>query len=879
MGTFDRDAPDAEAPFDLLERTPFLAVLDECLADAVGGRGRLVLVSGDAGIGKTSLIKRFVEARSGGARVLWGACDGLDTPRPLGPFVDVASEAGGSLQAAVEQGEKPAAIFAALVDDLRTNAPTIAVLEDLHWADEASLDILRLIGRRVESAPALVVATYRNDELEPVHPLRVVIGELGTAAGVRRLELPALSLDAVQELSALHPVDAADLHRKTAGNPFFVTEVLAAGDTDIPRTVRDVVLGRAGRLTPPARRVLEAVAVVPNKCEIWLLEALAGEEIGHLDECLGSGMLHHEGPLIAFRHELARLAIEDSMNPHRRVALHREALRTLKDSPGANPDLARLAHHGEAAGDPDAVLEFAPLAASRAASLGAHREAAALYAIALRFADGVAVETLADILEHRSYACYLTGQFSEAIEAQQRALRSHRVAGDHLREGDSIRVLSRLLRYVGRTKEAAETGQEAVEVLERLPPGHQLAMAYCNVSHLHMTSDDWEGTLLWGRRALELAQRLGDVEATVYALTNLGSMELITATPGAVEKLERAMDQAQTAGLEEHAGRIFVDLVLYAPRDRSYPVADRYLEAGLEYCTQHGLDLWRLYLVAYRARRQLDQGRWSDAVDSAALVLRDTRTSPLPRIAALSVWGLVRARRGEADSWPLLDEAWALAEPTAELQRIEPAAVARAEAAWLEGRHDAVVRATEVAMDIATQRHARWVISALSYWRWRAGVQEDAPPTAAGPFALQVAGDWAAASEAWTRLDCPYEAAQALAEGDDPDALRRALIAFEGLGARPAAAATAKRLRALGVKGLTRGPRAVTRANPAHLTARELQILGLLAEGMSNAEIARRLFVSERTVHHHVSSILGKLQVRSRGEAAQRAREFVGTTK
>ena len=566
------------------------------------------------------------------------------------------------------------------------------------------------------------------------------------------------------------------------------------------------------------------------------------------------------------------------MNPHRRVALHREALRTLKDSPDASPDLARLAHHGEAAGDRDAVLEFAPLAASRAASLGAHREAAALYAIALRFADGVPVETFADLLEHRSYACYLTGQFSEAIEAQQRALRSHRAAGDKRKEGDSIRVLSRLLRYVGRTTEAAAAGQEAVEVLERLPPGHELAMAYCNVSHLHMTLDDSEGAQLWGSRALHLAQRLGDVEATVYAHTNMGAMELIAGTPGAVEKLEATMQTAQAAGLEEHAGRIFVDLVWYAPRDRSYQVADRYLEAGLEYCTERGLDLWRLYLVAYRARRQVDQGRWSDAIDSAVLVLRDTRTSPLPRIVALSVLGLVRARRGEADSWPLLDEAWALAEPTAELQRIEPAAAARAEAAWLEGRHSAVIDATELAMDIAAERHAWWVISALSYWRWRAGVQEDLPPTAAGPFALQVAGDWAAAAETWTRLDCPYEAAQALTEGDDPDALRRALIAFEGLGARPAAAATAKRLRGLGVRGLTRGPRAVTRANPAHLTARELEILGLLAEGMSNAEIARRLFVSERTVHHLVSSILSKLQVRSRGEAAQRAREFVVKT-
>jgi len=350
---------------------------------------------------------------------------------------------------------------------------------------------------------------------------------------------------------------------------------------------------------------------------------------------------------------------------------------------------------------------------------------------------------LGDLFDRRSYACYLTGQFEEAIEAQKRALECHRTLGEPRKEGDSLRSLSRLLRYVGRNEEAAEVGREAVAVLERLPPGRELAMAYSNLSHLYMSVEDADGTVAWGERALELAERLDDVESLVYALINIGTVELLAGGPEGIEKLERSLELARQAGLEEHAGRAFVALVWWAPRGRSYAVADRYLESGLEYCDERGLDLWRLYLLAYRARTELDRGRWDDAVDSAALVIRNPRSSPVPRILALAVLGLVRARRGDPARWPPLDEAWALAEPTAELQRIEPAAAARAEAAWLEGRPDAVAEATDAALDLAVRRHASWVIGELAYWRRRAGIREEIPPEAAEPYAVQIAGDWA----------------------------------------------------------------------------------------------------------------------------------------
>ena len=373
---------------ELLERSRQFAALGESLAAVLGSsRGRLVLVGGEAGVGKTALVSRFCEEHGGSARILWSACDALFTPRPLGPLLDVAEVTGGELEELVESGARPHEVAAALMGELRTRAPTILVIEDLHWADEATLDVLKLLARRIEGVHALVLASYRDEELDRAHPLRLVLGEFASSQAVERLKLEPLSPAAVATLAEPHGVDADELYRKTEGNPFFVTEVLAAGEGEIPDTVRDAVLAHAARLSPAARTLLEAAAVVPPPVELWLLETLAADVFDQLDECLTSGMLTAAPASVAFRHELARLAVEESLAPNRRVALHQKALAALADPPTGAPELARLAHHAEAAGDREAVLEFAPAAAAQAASLGAHLEAAAQYARALRFAD------------------------------------------------------------------------------------------------------------------------------------------------------------------------------------------------------------------------------------------------------------------------------------------------------------------------------------------------------------------------------------------------------------------------------------------------------------------------------------------------------------
>jgi ATP/maltotriose-dependent transcriptional regulator MalT len=855
---------------ELLERSDQLLALDAALEAVIAGSaGRLILIGGEAGVGKTALLEEFCERSRDSAQVLWGACEALLTPGPLGPLFDIAEVTRGELEELVSSEARPHEVVAALVRELAGGRATVLVLEDLHWADEATLDVVRLLGRKVEMVSTLVLASYRDDELDRDHPLTVVLGELATPRTVARLVIQPLSAKAVTELAEPHGVDPEKLYRQTNGNPFFVTEVLASGTGQIPATVRDAVLARVARLSADAKCLLEAIAIATPHAEVWLLEALAPAELDRLEECLASGMVVAGPDGVAFRHELSRLAVEGALPPDRRVGLHRAALAAVTGRGGV--DLARLAHHAEAAGDAAAAVRFAPEAAKRASALSAHREAAAQYARALRFAEELSAAEQADLLEARAYECYLTGELEEAIDAQERALEHRRALGEPVAEADALRSLSRLYRFLGRTGDAAEIGAEAIARLEELGPSRELAMAYVNLGHLYAVAEDSEQAIAWSEKALELGERLDDDEVRVYALTNLGAEEMFTDDPAAPAKLEHALQLALEADLEEDAGRGYLNLVWWPILRRRYDLVDRYLEPGLEYCTEHGMDLWRLFFIPCHARRELDRGRWTAAAESAASVLRDHRAWPVPRVFSLTVLALVRARRGDPDVWPLLDEARALADPTGELQRIGPVAMARAEAAWLEGHPDVVANDTEAALELAIERRAAWTIGELACWRRRAGVEEEFAGPVAEPYAAELDGDWGRAAELWSQIGCPYEAALALAGADDADSLRGALDELQALGAQPAAAIVSRRLRELGVKSVPRGPRATTRENPAGLTAREVEVLELVAEGLRNADIAERLFLSEKTVGHHVSAILRKLGVRTRGEASAEA--------
>jgi DNA-binding CsgD family transcriptional regulator/tetratricopeptide (TPR) repeat protein len=853
----------------LLERDALLSQLRAQWCEACAGPGRLVFVEGEAGIGKTSLLHGFSRSRYGETRVLWGACEALLTPRPLGALDDIAQQAGGVLAQRLSEGADRHHLFVALLDTLAERS-TLVVLEDLHWADDATLDLVRYVGRRIARTRSLLLASYRSDEVVPAHPLRAVLGDLATT-GVLRLAPPPLSLAAVRTLCAGHAIDAAALHRETGGNPFFVTEVLATGVRGVPATVQDAVLARAGRLSPSARAVLDAAAIAGPRTEAWLLRDMTAAESTAIDECLATGVLCADSAHYTFRHELARQAVLQAMTSTRAMSLHRFALQSLTANEFSRDAAARLALHAVGAGDGEAVRRWAPRAAREAAARGAHRQAVEHWARALTHTTDSADR--AALLDEYAVEAHMSAGVEQAIPLRREAARTWQQQGRPDRAAVSLAELSMLFVLGGRRADA----DAALEEARRLPlePGSAAALEVQNSAAWLCAHDgDIDAAVALATPVLETAERCLDVPAMLGSLTTIGAALLSSGrVDDGVRHLERALALAVEARDDRRVGQTYANLGAACVKMLRLPQAADYLRKGIEFCAERDLDAPRLHQVASWSALCIFLGRWDAAEAAAREVIDSGKATVIARVAALTALGRLRARRGDPGVWEALNEARSLAAGTGD-SVVSLVARARAEAAWLEGRSDLAAQEAASVMPQALARPHLVALAELLLWR-RLGGAEDVIADAGEqhPVALEAAGRWQEAAQAWRALSCPFETARALSQGD-PAARREALAICESLGARPLAERLRQHLRAAGVRGLPRGPRASTQKHPAGLTSKEVAVLCLLASGLRNKEIAQRLHRSPRTVDHHLQAIFDKLGVTTRAEAVSAAYRF-----
>ncbi|WP_455381288.1 ATP-binding protein, partial [Salinispira pacifica] len=808
---------------DLYEREPQWEQIAEVMRGAFGGQGSIALVSGEAGIGKTSFVTAVTDALPQPALLLWGGCDPLP-PRPLGPVYDIAVRQLPELLDVLTSHADWLAVAASLHKTLiESTVPTVVVFEDVHWADEATLDLIKFLGRRVRKTATLIILTYREDEPGGEHPLSATVGDLPPQNSVR-IRLGPLSENAVATMAGTLNRPASGIYEATRGNPFFVTEVLHSEEGDIPPTIRDSVLARMTRMPTAARELLEVASIIPGTAEVPLLNTMLTMEPSTLDTCIAAGFLVATGDLVSFRHELVRLTVEESLAPSRSRELHRSVIDALRGRPVGEVSLARLVHHASCASDPATVIEYGPQAGREASRHGAHRDAARYYEIVLRFGDALEVEQRARTLDELSFEYYLTGRPDEAIQSREEAVRLWRSAGRLLREGDGLRWLSRLYWFRGNKAMAERFAADAITILEPLAPGKELAMAYSNRSQLHMLDTHYDSAVAWGQRALELAENLEDTEITVHALTNIGTAEFIVGDANGRRRLEQALELAQKSDMHDHVARCYSNLSSMAIEWRDYPLAERYLREGLEYTSDRDMDSYSRYLLGFRARSRFEQGNWSDAAADAMKVLRDQGPSTVIVLPAMTTLAHLMARRGDEDAAAWLDKARDLAVETGELQRIGPVAVARAEAAFWQGRLEQMAAELEPASRIVPPHVNNYETGAMSYWASRAGGEVANMSQVHPVYGAMIRGSWLEAAHMWAEIGCPFEQALALSGGDSA-AQRTALTMFEELGARPAARMLRKAMLARGERRLPGGARASTRANPEGLTTREMEVL------------------------------------------------------
>lgn len=838
---------------ELLERQSALDRLSTALTGARNGNGRVVLVAGEAGIGKTSLVDRFVDRHAAGMRLLWGACEPFLEPRPFGPLYDIARHVD-ELQTALSQSRDLGMVERAFIGGLRS--PALLVIEDLHWADEASLNVLKRLEPDLASLPLLAIFTTRDDPVSVSQVMRAFLDRLSTWPMFERLDLAPLSEDAIRELIGDGPANAAAVLVQTGGNPFFVNEALASAQSALPTSIRDAVTARLARLPSSTQTALEAAAVVGTRVERWLWLELTGGDVASLDLAQAAGFLIEGDGVIAFRHELVRRALLESMPLSRTLALNAAAWRALHAQPDADRDATRRAHHAVAAADADAIWEFAGAAGRQAAWARAHHAAVTWFERALDHAAGRPDAERAALYDAYAQELDTVDRRRDAVAARENAIEIWDALGDRAALGESLARLSVLFQLVGRMPEAVAANARALAALEPLGPSPALISAYNTQAWMHLGSGTSEAGVAVAERAIEMAEELGALDDLPRLTEIAGLCELYRDSERAMALLNRSLSLSLEQGLMTRAGNTYANLGSIYIDFHQFDRADALQSHGLAFSSSHELSSVHAFIEGWQAVLEVHLGRWAlaDATIGRAL----ERPAPSPgRGPALLALGRLNARRGAGDAMAALRESLDILQSQGFRQREGLIRSALAEAAWHAGDIPGVLAQVDEGLPLALRFRQPWYVGELGYWAWRVGRPVDLPEWTAEPYVLQIAGRAAEAAERWAARGCPYERARALAEGDPKDRAT-ALALFEGLGAGPALQALRGHSPAVSVEAYR-----ARRPLPG-LTARQSLIADLISDGLTNGQVASYLGLSVKTVDHHVAAVFNRLDLPDR---------------
>lgn len=844
----------------LIERDQFLECMGECMSGVVAGAGHSLFLVGEAGIGKTSLLREFVSRARNQVRILSASCEDFSSPEPLTLVRELCPDQD------IGAGTSRFVTFSTALDWL-CSEPTLLAIEDIHWADDASMDFLRFVGRRLAEQPVMLVLTSRDDDNESRARLSRVLGDISPDHRTR-IDLPRLSANGVRQLALDAGLFGIPIHELTGGNPLYVSELIAAqGATST--SLFDLVLARAARLPDSAQQALGMLSVVPGRPPIEFVEAarLDPDDIQH---CVAAGLLVHGSEGLCFRHELSRRAIESSLGALKQRQLHVQAL-AIMQSLGASA--ARQLHHAIAAGQAEDIIRLAPSAAEEASSVGAHREAASALRKLLDHEEMLKPVDAARAWRKLGTEVHVLGQIDEAIRCAVRALDIASGINDLALAGELKTFLSRLT-YLGGDRDASlEWGRQAVALLEDQQKGPGLALAYSNLAQLAMLTDDPQSADEWGAKAIDLAEKFRRTDIVAHALNSIAAAVQYVDPVRSRAAHDRSIELALDANNDAEVARIYTNRLCARASSLDFEDAMREAALGIAYCVERDLDVWRIYMGGVKAGVELATGDWDAAEYSAEQALADPSAPLLARNPAVQALATLRVRRGTAAD-DLLEELDRHLQNCREPGRCIPHALLKAERAWIDG---AGAKDALAALDQVTQwfphQGNQYFSGAINFWRRKLdGTGSHGPGKMAEAYRFQAEGDWRRAADIWHSLGAPYERALALLDGDEA-AATEAIHLLDIIGATAAAARARLDLAARGMRHISRGPRASTRSNRFGVTKREREVLLRLEEGLTNREIGELLFVSAKTVDHHVSSLISKLGAKSRRDAVALARE------